>query len=96
MKILSREVQVAEGISPVKQISGTVYRLRIGSVFEAVVDSRGEKAFYREENEWKPVEDPAAAATLLKAVKIREGKTVPVLVNLPFASVKEKEVVNAK
>ncbi|NLP01199.1 MAG: DUF3450 domain-containing protein [Fibrobacter sp.] len=96
MKILSREVQVAEGISPVKQISGTVYRLRVGCVFEAVVDSRGEKAFYREENEWKPVEDPAVAASLLKAVKIREGKTVPVLVNLPFASVKEKEVVNAK
>lgn len=96
MKTISKEIQVAEGASPVSQIAGTAYRLRIGTVFEAVVDSKGEQAFYCDKGEWVPLEDVSLSGSLLKAVKIREGKTIPVLVNLPFASVKEKGAADAK
>ena len=88
MLSISKEIQVVESTSPIPNIHGTIYRLRIGMVFEAIVDSRGEKAFlWNGTGEWEAVSDPAITASLFKAVRIREGKTVPVLVELPFTSV---------
>ena len=91
LRTVSQEIQVVEGGSPVPQIRGSVYRIRIGSVFEAIVDNRGEKAFLwtgkvvAADSMWIPVENEGMAAAILKAVNIREGKTVPELVELPLA-----------
>ena len=97
LRTVSQEIQVVEGVSPVPRMRGSVYRLRIGAVFEAVVDADGRKAFLwtpsgEEETDslWVPAETAETAAELLKAVKIREGKTVPELVELPLVrSMKE-------
>ena len=87
LRTVCREIQVVEVTSPVPQMRGTIYRLRMGSVFEAIVDLKGEKAFLWNTPDsgtgrWiaLPRED---AASILTAVKIREGKTVPELVHLP-------------
>ncbi|MBN1577713.1 MAG: DUF3450 family protein [Chitinispirillaceae bacterium] len=91
LRTVCREIQVVEVASPVPQMRGTVYRLRIGSVFEAIVDMQGEKAFL-----WNTAEDGTGrwialprredAASILAAVRIREGKTVPELIHLPFGT----------
>ncbi|MBN1307062.1 MAG: DUF3450 family protein [Chitinispirillaceae bacterium] len=91
LRTVCREIQVVEVASPIPQMRGTVYRLRIGSVFEAVVDMKGEKAFL-----WNPADGGTAgwvapprredAASILAAVRIREGKTVPELLRLPFGT----------
>jgi hypothetical protein len=81
------DIQIAQGTSPLADIVGTVYRLRIGGVFEAVVDAKGTKCALwtgRGDTDWELVDDPAVAARILKAVNVREGKTVPALVQIPF------------
>jgi hypothetical protein len=91
LRTVSQEIQVVEGASPVAQLRGSVYRLRIGAVFEAVVDAEGRKAFLwtsageRTDTVWVPAGNETTAGALLKAVRIREGKTVPELVDLPIA-----------
>ena len=93
---MSREVQSVEGLSPVGQLKGTVYRLRIGTVLEAAVDSKGEQAFFWDRaGGWQAAGDPSLAPSLLKAIKIREGKTVPSLVQIPFVQ-GEPEGTDAK
>ncbi len=87
------EIQISQGASPVPEISGSIYRLRIGGVFEAVVNSKGDKSALwtgGPDGEWQPVKDAAVSADILQAIHIREGKTLPNLVKLPFA-VSEKE-----
>ena len=82
-KELSSEIDIVEGVSPVKTLPGTVYRLRIGTIFEAVVDAKGEHAFVWTKNgEWQ--ECDSDAGSILEAVQVRGGKKVPVMVNLPF------------
>ena len=88
----SSGIQIAQESSPVADIRGTVYRLRIGSFFEAVVDVKGEKcALFEGWNaagapRWKTLESAATASALLLAINIREGKSLPALVNIPLAS----------
>ncbi|MBN1129072.1 MAG: DUF3450 family protein [Chitinispirillaceae bacterium] len=80
-------IQVSQESSPIPEIRGTVYRLRIGAFFEAVVNIKGEEsAVWRggEKPEWTTVKDPAAASELLKAANIREGKSLPSFVTLPL------------
>lgn len=90
LRNVAREIQVVEGISPVTQLRGMVYRLRIGAIFEAIVDTEGRNAFLWTSAEgdhdsvWVPVDNKATATALLKAVHIREGTTVPELVELPL------------
>ncbi|MFP4522455.1 MAG: DUF3450 family protein [Fibrobacterota bacterium] len=97
METVASNIQIVQGSSPVPQISGTAYRLRIGTIFEAVVDAKGEKyALWqgiKEDGtpEWLTGEDPETAARILSAVKIREGKSVPEFVPLPFAHNKGEE-----
>jgi hypothetical protein len=87
----SSEIQVSEEHSPVPEIRGTVYRLRIGTFFEAVVDEKGEHcAVFKGWGDdggptWEKINSPAIAAALLRAVNIREGKSLPAFVNLPVA-----------
>ncbi len=86
----SSDIQVMESSSPLSEIPGTVYRLRVGTFFEAIVDSRGEKvAFWygvdkNGKQVWHVSTNKAEAASVYKAVKVREGKAVPELVELPL------------
>mgnify|MGYP000369888099 CR=1 FL=1 len=83
-------IQIVQGNSPVAEIRGTAYRIRIGAVYEAVVNAAGTMAAIwtgRDANgndTWKVVSDPEIAAGILKAVNVREGKSLPQLVYLPF------------
>lgn len=86
-------IQVSQESSPITEIRGTVYRLRIGAFFEAIVNLKGEECavWYSGANpEWKTIKDPAIASQILKAANIREGKALPDFVKLPLVSDAEK------
>jgi chromosome segregation ATPase len=85
IRTASQEIQVVESSSPISQVKGSVYRLRIGGIFEAVIEKEGKEAFVWNSyyKKWSPV-DQASIEALIKAVKIKEGKIVPELVNLPL------------
>jgi hypothetical protein len=84
-------IQISQETSPAPDIRGMVYRLRIGTIFEAVVDTKGEKsALFSGWGQdgaphWKNLESPVIAMAILQAVNIREGKSLPAFVNLPLA-----------
>jgi cell division protein FtsB len=88
----SSSVQISQESSPFPEIAGLVYRLRIGTIFEALVDTKGEKcALFEGWSEkgiprWKKLESVSAAQAILLAVNIREGKALPAFVNIPFIS----------
>ncbi|MFP4013241.1 MAG: DUF3450 family protein [Chitinispirillaceae bacterium] len=85
-------IQIVQGPSPIPDMRGVTYRLRIGSLFEAVVDAAGTKyAIWNgyDENgkeKWKMSEDEAMASNILKAVNIREGKALPEFVQIPISA----------
>ena len=86
----SSGIQISQESSPVADIRGMVYRLRIGTIFEAVVDTKGEKcAVFTGWGDdgaphWKNLDSPDTAMMVLQAVNIREGKSLPAFVNLPL------------
>jgi len=90
MEDATTSIQVSEENSPVADIHGQAYRLRIGSLFEAVVDLKGEKAAIFDgwdtngAAKWKTVADQNIAKAIHKTVSIREGKVVPSFVSLPL------------
>jgi hypothetical protein len=93
--ILMREamssVQAGQETSPVADLRGTVCRIRIGCLLEAVADLKGEKCFVWQGNTpdgapvWKAPVDPGMAANVVTATAVREGKHLPVFVSLPLA-----------
>jgi chromosome segregation ATPase len=86
-------IQVSQESSPIAEIRGTVYRLRIGAFFEAVVNLKGEECavWYGSAGpEWKMIKDPAIASEVLKAANIREGKSLPAFVKIPLVAEAEK------
>lgn len=86
-------IQIVQGTSPVPDIRGTTYRLRLGAYFEAVVNTAGTRAAlwtgYDDEGnpQWRSIDDVAVASQILKAVNVREGKSLPALVQLPLSDV---------
>lgn len=84
-------IQIVQGSSPIPEIRGTTYRLRIGTVFEAVVNANKTKAAlwtgYDKNGtpKWHIISDVAVADRILEAVNIREGKSLPKLVALPMS-----------
>ncbi len=92
-------IQIVQGTSPIEEIRGTTYRLRVGTLFEAVVNTEGSmaalwKGFDDQGNDnWEMLKDPIVAGEILNAINVREGKSLPSLVKLPFedAVVLEKE-----
>ncbi len=84
-------IQVSQESSPAPDIPGMVYRLRIGTIFEAVVDTKGEKCAVFTgwgvdgAPHWKNLNSPTSALAILQAVNVREGKSLPAFVNLPLA-----------
>jgi len=85
-------VQIVQGTSPVADVRGTTYRLRLGTLYEAVVNENGDKAaVWKGVNEkgvdqWD-VQSAEQAKEILAAVKIREGKALPRLVKIPFRDI---------
>lgn len=80
-------IQVSQESSPISEVRGTVYRLRVGAFFEAVVNVKGDECAVwhgADAKGWKTIKDPAVAAELLKAANIREGKVIPEFVTLPL------------
>ena len=84
------DIEVDQGASPLPNITGVVQKLRIGGIFEAVVNENGTQAalWNFQERKWEMVAD-GDASRIKKAVSIRTGKTVPELVALPMSSRKE-------
>jgi hypothetical protein len=85
-------IQVSQESSPITEIRGTVYRLRIGAFFEAVVNLKGDACavWYGDSTGWKTIKNPGIAAEILKAANIREGKSLPAFVKLPLVADAEK------
>lgn len=81
------DVEVDQGASPLPSITGVVYRLRIGGVYESIVNEGGTQAAVWNSNDrkWEMVADQETAARIRKAVSIRVGKSVPELVTLPIS-----------
>jgi hypothetical protein len=89
---VSAGLQISQENSPAPDIRGMVYRLRMGTIFEAVVDTKGEKsavfAGWGADGapRWRNLESTASAAAILEAVNIREGRALPSFVNLPLTA----------
>jgi hypothetical protein len=90
-------IQFVQGVSPVPEIRGTAYRIRIGMLFEAVVnmdgtacaiwngyDSAGKEL-------WRNGNDHILAEQLLKCVNVREAKALPEFIQLPVAGIGDQE-----
>ncbi|MFP4415679.1 MAG: hypothetical protein ACOC4C_05100 [Fibrobacterota bacterium] len=90
-------IQIVQGSSPLPEIRGTTYRLRLGTIFEAVVNTEGTKAALwsgRSDNgdyRWELIDNAVTASQILKAVNVREGKEVPELVELPLQHVRVQD-----
>jgi len=83
-------IQIIQGSSPLPEIRGTVYHLRLGLIFEAVVNTKGTQAALWtgwDENgtaQWNSINDAAVASNILRGVNVREGKALPSLVEIPY------------
>ena len=90
MEEYAASVQIGQESSTIPEIRGMVYRLRVGTFFEAIVDVKGEKVlFWRGSDEkgvarWEPTDDVEIAAAVLRAVNIREGRQTPDFARLPL------------
>lgn len=89
MEEATTSIQVSQENSPIPDIRGTVYRVRLGAVFEGVTDMKGEKAavwngFNPDSSPHWTMCNPSEAAALLKAASIREGKALPGFAMIPF------------
>ncbi len=88
---------LAQGASPVPEIRGTAYRIRLGMFYEAVVNMDGSSyaiwTGYTPDGKevWQNGKDPVIAAQLLKWVNIREGKALPEFVQLPLSGIQIME-----
>lgn len=90
---LTGSIQVSQESSPVTEIRGQVYRLRIGTFFEAVVNMKSDECavwYASDSTGWKTIKDLSTAAEIFKAATIREGKSMPAFVTLPLVAEAEK------
>ncbi|MEO6094829.1 MAG: DUF3450 family protein [Fibrobacteria bacterium] len=85
------DIEVDQGSSPLPSITGIVYRLRIGGIYESIVNENGTQAalWNAQDRKWEAVDDKDVAARIRKAISIRAGKTVPELVTLPLSLKKD-------
>ncbi len=88
-------IQTGQETSPVPSIRGSAAMLRIGSVFEAVVDEDGKNAAVWNCDsgtvEWRTVSGPDNVAAISAAIAIRESKSLPAFVALPWGPQRPKE-----
>jgi hypothetical protein len=98
MDEISSSIQIAQGESPVPEVRGTIYRLRIGSFFDAVVNAQATTYALWEgpgpdgNPLWMVGHDATTAENILKAVKVREGKATPAIIALPLGEMTAEEL----
>ena len=87
------DIQVTQdSSSPMPQITGTVHRLRVGGVFEAVARGDSAAVWDFEQGKWVLLKDPQKARWITEAVEVRTGKKKPSLVTIPLAGRRKPEV----
>lgn len=79
------DISVAQAPSPITDIHGSVFYLRLGGVFEAIVDTKGKKSAIWDGSKWDFINDPVVSGEILRATQIRTGKTLPDFVKLPYS-----------
>jgi hypothetical protein len=89
-------IQTGQEASPVPAIKGNASMLRIGSIFEAVVDEDGKNAAVWQGGEagtpgWRVLSDVESAGQISKAIAIRESKSMPAFIVLPWGKERPKE-----
>lgn len=98
MEEATGSIQIVQGASPISEIRGSVYQIRIGVLFEAVVNTEGTAYALWKGNDtdgkeiWKNGSDPSTGEKLLQCVNIREGKTLPAFVEIPYSDDENKGV----
>jgi hypothetical protein len=91
-------IQIGQETSEVPEIRGSASMLRIGAVFEAIVDDDGKVCAYWSgvdslgHERWDVIRDPAMASLVLKAILVRQGKALPSFIDLPYGRSVVKEV----
>ena len=86
----SQSVDVYTATSPVPEIKGQVFFIRIGLVSTAIIKEKGEEgAIWVNSNdskggEWVLIDDETQRAELWNVVQVREQRAIPQLVLVPF------------
>ena len=86
----SRSIVVAQDVVSVAGMGNALSQIRIGSVFCAVVDDKGESCALWTGNDslgvaqWYIVSDKSLAQRLHQALLVRQGKTIPAFIELPL------------
>jgi hypothetical protein len=84
-------IQTGQETSVVPQLRGSALMLRIGSLFEAVVDEDGKTGALWQGNDslgqplWQTVAEAQSCAIILKAINMRESKALPAFMALPYS-----------
>jgi len=85
-------IQTGQEASPVPDIRGSASMLRIGAVFEAIVDEDGKNAaVWLGGPGWRTLSGEENVGTISKAIAIRESKALPAFIALPWGIVRPKE-----
>jgi hypothetical protein len=89
-------IQTGQEASPAPSIRGSAAMLRIGSIFEAVVDEDGKngavwQAGEADVGQWRMLPGTQQAQMISKAIAIRESKSLPSFIMLPWGNEPPKE-----
>jgi hypothetical protein len=89
-------IQTGQEASPVPTIRGNVSILRIGAIFEAIVDEDGKTAAVWRGVEgglpkWRIFSNGEDAGMIARAIAIRESKSMPAFIPLPLGKEPPKE-----
>jgi len=98
MEEYSLSIQTGQETSPAPSIRGSALMLRIGTVFEAVVDEDGKTGALWIGNDtsgqpqWSPFTEATNCAAVFKAISIRDSKALPEFITLPYTLARRTEV----
>jgi hypothetical protein len=92
----SYSIQTGQEASAVPQLRGNASMLRIGTVFEALVDEDDKTAAVWQGGEaglpeWRVLSEGEYAGMISKAIAIRESKSMPAFIVLPWRTERPKE-----
>jgi hypothetical protein len=85
----AEQIEVYSGASPVDQIAGHGYFVRIGYAYLAFINDEGTAgalwtAVADSSGTWETLSDPSVLSALHDSIRIREGKSVPRIIAIPF------------
>jgi hypothetical protein len=90
-------IQTGQETSVTPQLRGGALMLRVGAVFEAVVDEDGKIGALWKGNDslgqpiWLPLSDAQSCSMILKAINIRESKALPEFMALPYPPIQGRK-----